>query len=76
MRSVHWEPDETPGDALWIELRGPLKNHPARWMIWEGEPETKTVERLKAFGVNSLVFDPCGNAPVKSDFLTVMGINI
>ena len=27
-------------------------------------------------GVNSLVFDPCGNAPNQGDFLTVMQQNI
>ena len=76
MRSVHWEPDEMPGNKQWIELKAILKNHPARWMIWEGEPEAETVDRLKALGVNSLVFDPCGNGPQKGDFLSVMQKNV
>ncbi len=36
-----------------------VKDHPAKWMIWEGEPVRGTVEKLKLIGVDSLVFDPC-----------------
>ncbi|MCK5287185.1 MAG: zinc ABC transporter substrate-binding protein, partial [Thermodesulfovibrionia bacterium] len=36
IKSVNWEPDETPSDEQWIELRNILKKHPAQWMIWEG----------------------------------------
>jgi zinc transport system substrate-binding protein len=45
-------------------------------MIWEGKPNPETVLKLKVLGVNSLVFDPCGNEPKKEDFLTVMRKNI
>ena len=75
MRSVHWEPDEFPSDAQWSELRAILKKHPAKWMIWEGEPMKESAERLKAIGVNSLVFDPCGNIPDQGDFMSVMRRN-
>jgi zinc transport system substrate-binding protein len=76
IKSVHWEPDEIPNNKQWVELRAILKGHPARWMIWEGEPIGESVERLKSIGVNSLVFDPCGNAPDQGDFLTVMRQNV
>jgi zinc transport system substrate-binding protein len=46
------------------------------WMIWEGEPMEASVEKLKAIGVNSLVFDPGGNVPDRGDFLTVMRQNV
>jgi len=75
MRSVHWEPDEFPSDAQWSELRAILKKHPAKWMIWEGEPMKASAERLKAIGVNSLVFDPCGNIPDQGDFMSVIRRN-
>jgi len=75
MRSVHWEPDEFPSDAQWSELRAILKKHPAKWMIWEGEPMKESAERLKAIGVNSLVFDPCGNIPDQGDFMSVIRRN-
>jgi zinc transport system substrate-binding protein len=76
MRSVHWEPDEIPGDAQWIDLHGILKDHPATWMIWEGDPLEASVETLKSMGINSLVFDPCGDVPEKGDFLSAMRQNI
>jgi zinc transport system substrate-binding protein len=76
IKSVHWEPDEIPNNEQWVELRAILKGHPARWMIWEGEPIGESVERLKSIGVNSLVFNPCGNVPDRGDFLTVMRQNV
>jgi zinc transport system substrate-binding protein len=50
--------------------------YPARWMIWEGKPMKESVERLKSIGVDSLVFDPCGNTPDQGDFLSVMRQNV
>jgi zinc transport system substrate-binding protein len=76
IKSVHWEPDEIPNNEQWVELRAILKGHPAKWMIWEGEPMGESVERLKSIGVNSLVFDPCGNVPDQGDFLTTMRQNL
>jgi zinc transport system substrate-binding protein len=45
-------------------------------MIWEGKPMGQSVKKLKSIGVNSLVFDPCGNVPDQEDFLTVMIRNL
>ena len=75
MKSVHWEPDEFPSDAQWSELRAMLKKHPAKWMIWEKEPMKESTARLKAIGVNSLVFDPCGNIPDQGDFMSAIRRN-
>jgi zinc transport system substrate-binding protein len=74
--SLHWEPDEFPGDGQWRELMEILRRHPAKWMIWEGEPIQASVDRLKTQGVNSLIFDPCGNVPEHGDFLTIMRQNV
>jgi zinc transport system substrate-binding protein len=76
MESVHWEPDEVPNDGQWIDLQKLLKAHPAEWMIWEGDPLKDSVEKLKTIGIQNLVFDPCGNAPAKGDFLDVMKQNV
>jgi len=76
IKSVHWEPDEVPNGEQWISLQQMRKSHPARWMVWEGEPMKESVERLKSIGVNSLIFNPCGNAPEKGDFLSVMQKNV
>lgn len=72
---VHWEPDEAPGPEAWAGLEATLQSHPARWMVWEGEPLTETVERLEGLGLASLVFDPCANRPEEGDYFTVMANN-
>ena len=76
LKSVHWEPDQVPTDMQLAELETLLRDHPAKCMIWEGEPVKESVERLNSLGINSVVFDPCGNMPEKDDFLSVMKKNI
>jgi len=74
-RSVHWEPDEAPGASAWLDLGKTLVEHRAAWMIWEAEPLSKIAGRLQELGLESVVFDPCGNVPDSGDFLTVMNAN-
>jgi len=76
MESVHFEPDESPDDTAWSELESLLARHPARWMLWEGEPVAEIRDRLGKLGVESVVFDPCGNRPEEGDLLTVMQANV
>ena len=76
IKSVHWEPDEVPDNSQLIELQRMLKEHPAKWMIWEGEPDPTSVEKLKSMGVGSVLFNPCGNVPEQGDFLSVMQQNV
>jgi len=76
MISVHWEPDQAPSRQQWIELQTLLEEHPAHWMIWEGEPMASSKGKLLDMGVESLVFDPCGTVPDDEDFLDVMFRNI
>jgi zinc transport system substrate-binding protein len=76
VRSVLWEPDALPDEAMWKELEEMKREHPAAWMIWEDEPLPESVERLKEIGIQSVVFNPCGNRPDKGDFMTVMKSNI
>jgi zinc transport system substrate-binding protein len=75
VRSVHFEPGEIPDAAGWRELERILAEHPARWMLWEGEPLPQTAERLRALGVEPVVYDPAGNRPVDGDYLSVMVSN-
>lgn len=74
-RSVHWEPDSLPSDESLAELKQLLESHPAKWMIWEGNPLDESVKRLADLGVHSIVFDPCGNTPAEGDWLEVMKRN-
>ncbi len=76
LKNVMWEADEYPSEALWSELEHALGEHPARWMIWEGEPNPESVNRLRSMGVESIVFNPSGNRPDRGDFLSVMRQNV
>ncbi|MHC4782096.1 MAG: metal ABC transporter substrate-binding protein [Planctomycetota bacterium] len=69
VKSVHWEPDQAPTDQQWEDFKGMLKDHPSKWMIWEGRPMTETVDALNAMQIQSIVLDPCGAAPSEKDFL-------
>jgi zinc transport system substrate-binding protein len=81
LKSVHWEPDELPGDDGWAELNKLLENHPAKWMIWEGPPLDETAQRLAALGIQTIVFDTLAGRPKptsasKADFLALMSENL
>ncbi|MHC5012890.1 MAG: metal ABC transporter substrate-binding protein [Planctomycetota bacterium] len=73
--SVHFEPDEIPDAEAWKQLEELLVDHPAALMLWEGEPLEATRTRLETLGIESVVFDPCGNRPESGDYLTVMRAN-
>lgn len=76
IKSVMWEPDVMPDEKMWTDLVEILKFHPAKWMIWEGEPLPESVAKLKEMGIESIVFDPCGNRPDEGNFLSVMKNNV
>lgn len=74
-KSVHWEPDAVPNADKWAAFEEVRKDHPAEWMIWEGEPLTESLNQLSERGVESVVFNPCGNTPADGDWLQVMNRN-
>jgi zinc transport system substrate-binding protein len=76
LTSVHWEPNEIPPAPEWEALQKLIANHPAKTMLWETQPNSEIAGKLKALGVESLVFDPCPNRPASGDFLTVMKKNL
>ncbi len=76
LHSVVWEPDEYPDQSQWKALVNLAQTHDVKWMLWEGEPATESVENLKQMGIGSIVFDPCANAPAQGDFLSVMKNNL
>ncbi len=76
LKEVLWEPDVMPPESEWQKLKSLLDTHPAKWIIWEGEPTADAVNRLRKLGIQSTVFDPCGNRPETGDFLSVMENNV
>ncbi len=75
-RSLHWEPDVPPTDAMWTRLQRLLEEHPARWMIWEARPAKPVVARLAELGIECVVIDPCGNLPAEGDYLRTQRKNV
>ena len=76
LKAVMWEPETVPDEAQWQALSALLQEHPAKWMIWEGQPSPVSVQRLREMGVDSLVYDSCANIPDRGDFMDVMQENI
>ena len=76
LKAVMWEPETVPDEMQWQALSVLLQEHPADWMIWEGQPAPVSAQRLKELGVGSLVYDPCANIPDSRDFMDVMQENI
>jgi len=76
LQSVHWEPDEIPNADALKSLDTLLKQHSAKWMIWEGTPVDDSVKMLNEKGIQSIVFAPCGNVPQAGDYLSVMRDNL
>ncbi len=74
-RSLHWEPQEVPTEAMWAEFRDALAEHPARWMLWEAAPESASKALLERLGVRSHVFDPCARPSESGDYLDRMRRN-
>lgn len=75
-KSVHWEPGEMPTEKMWSELSVMLQSHPAELMVWEGEPLEAVRSRLAGMGIESVVYEPCGNTPEQGDFGAVMLQNL
>lgn len=76
LKFVLWEPEDVPTDKQMDEIKALLATHPAKWMVWEGEPAKESVEKIKAIGLQSVVFDPCGNTPDSGDLLSMMKANV
>jgi zinc transport system substrate-binding protein len=76
IQAVLWEPETVPDDKAMQELQAILAKHPAKWMIWEGDPAKESVAKLEAIGVKSVTFDPSGNVPESGDFMAVMSANV
>ncbi len=76
IETVHWEPSIVPDAEGIAELDTILPEHPAQWMLWEATPDPQTEALLKAKGIVSIVFDPCGNRPENGDWMSVMQQNI
>jgi zinc transport system substrate-binding protein len=76
VQSVLWEPDGVPSPEAIDELKKLLDGHSAKVMVWEDQPLVESRETLKTLGLESVVFNPCGNRPESGDWLSIMRDNV
>jgi zinc transport system substrate-binding protein len=76
IKSFHWEPDQIPGESMWEEFEKTLVSSKVTIMLWEDTPKSEVSDRLINYGVDLVVFNPCGNTPKDGDFISVMNRNI
>lgn len=76
LESVLWEPDVFPDENEWQNFELILKAHPARYMLWEAEPVTETVDRLNQHNINVIVFNPGANKYNGGDFISIIMKNV
>ena len=76
LKQLHWEPDEMPSAGEWQRLDALLRDHKAKWMIWEAPPSAEFASELAKRGIRSAVFYTVNNVPETGDFLTVMRENV
>jgi len=74
--SLHWEPDQEPGDKAWIDFANTLRDHPAEIMIWEDAPLPSTLARLEEMGLTVVPYVTAGNRPDSGDYFDVMASNL
>jgi zinc transport system substrate-binding protein len=76
IESVHFEPDEMPSDQQWHDLEHLFHQQKNKIMLWEDAPNDEIQAELDKRGIQAVVFNPCGNRPSQSDFLTTMQDNL
>jgi zinc transport system substrate-binding protein len=76
LKSVTWEPDSVAPMDEWQSLAKLSNDHPAEWMLWEGDPSSGNLKLLQELGIKSVVFNPCGNNVAGENFMDVMNSNI
>lgn len=74
--SLHWEPQQPQMVEMMTDLDSLLVEHPATFMLWEGEPLDVMRRQLKDRGVKCIVFEPAANAPDEGDFMNLMRKNV
>ncbi len=72
IESLVWEPEMKITAENEAELKAILAKYSAKWMIWEDVPTDENREKVKAFGLESVVVSQAANRPEEGDWLEVM----
>jgi zinc transport system substrate-binding protein len=74
IQSFLWEPEQMPSSQEWLEFE--TKKSHSRFMLWENEPSEEIQKELLTYGIQAIIFRPCGNTPPSKDYLAEMQQNI
>jgi zinc transport system substrate-binding protein len=76
------DPEEMPSDEVFADIRARMAEHPAEYIVWEGEPLPEVAERFKdELGLESITFSPAELLSAEEqaagiDYLDVMRANL
>jgi len=69
---LHWKKNSDPTKNILEKLKTIQKQHKVRFMLWEEDPDEKTIKDLKQRGISSVVLDPLSTKPAQGNYLTEM----
>ncbi|MDG2022175.1 MAG: metal ABC transporter substrate-binding protein [Phycisphaerales bacterium] len=72
---LHWKADTIPTAEQLEELDALRAEHPADWFIWDSPPTPEAIAALQDRGIQSIVFETCGNRPESGDLLDTFDSN-
>ena len=72
LKSLHWEPGQELEATDWVQLDEIISAHPAKYMLWEGEPATSVKEGLRSRGITPILFETVSTRPETGDYLKSM----
>ncbi len=72
---LHWEAGTIPTAEQLEELDALRVEHPAEWFIWDSPPTPEAIAALQDRGIQSIVFETCGNRPDSGDLLDTFDSN-
>ncbi len=82
LKNLDLDPEEMPSDEAIAKIKELLVDHPAKFLIWEGEPKPEIAAKFKTeTGLASIVFSPCellseDEKAMGIDYLKVMRENL
>ncbi len=82
IRNLDLDPNEMPSEQVMKKIAGILKEHPAKYLLWESAPTRAIAERFQnELGLKSIEFSPCELLSAEeldhgSDYISVMRGNL
>jgi zinc transport system substrate-binding protein len=76
------DPEEMPSDEIFAQIKTMQQTHPAKFLVWEGEPLPEIAERFETeLGIESIVFGPAelvaaSDLAAGDDYMAIMRRNI